>query len=810
MRAVSSHSLLIAGLIMLVGWHVATAAGGWDCHAGPDGGWLCATADGNPIAAQGKPARNTDKSIAARTRETRTTIAPITLATRRPSSGAATRCNLPTTRAAGARSHRTAPPSRQIDPTTLPLHIEADAAEYRVGEGIVELDGRVVAKRGAQQIRAGHIRYNGNSARLQAEHHVEYRTPRQTIRAAQADLRLDAHTGELEQVGYFLPASQARGTAARARILSDTRSNYREPTYTTCPGGNHDWRLQAEELEIDQQTGVGKAKAAKLVFKGVPLMYLPWASFPLDERRKSGFLLPRVGYSTKNGVDVQTPYYFNLAPNYDLTLTPRLVSKRGLMLAGQFRYLSRRHNGVLNAEILPDDRLFPGDNSSRGAVSWRHHTRFTSRLVGDIGVDWASDADYLDDLSNRLAIASTRHLERGAMLNYYGSGWRLLGRLQDFQTLDLAIPATDRPYARLPQILFQLNKPDQWLGTTLQLDAEYVYFSRTDSVRGSRVDIHPAISLPLRRSWGFITPKLSARHTAYALDNNAPDKPDTPSRASASLSLDSGLFLERRTGWFGHAVIQTLEPRLFYLYRTRSNQDDLPVFDTDDIDFSFISLFYEDRFSGADRVGDANRITLAATSRLLDENSGRELARGSIGQIYYLADRTVQLPGHPVIDEPTSSLVAEGSALLSPNWDIKGSIQWNPSLGDGRTEKSALRLSYHDEDGHIATASYRFTRDISENTTVSMVWPVSPRLRLIGRLDYSMLHETMMETVAGFEYGNCCWAWQLVARNYLSDPSAKSNLTFLLQLELRGLGKLGNDIDDYLKRNIRGYRSTYE
>ena len=807
MRAVSSQQFLLAGLVVLAGWRVASAASGWDCHAGPDGNWVCAATGKGVVEAPsvGKrvapvPTHRAEPAVARK-------AAPVTTSTRATT---AARCDLPTARTASARKTPPAPSASPVDPATLPLYIEADAAKYLVGEGIVELDGRVFAERGPQQVRAGHIRYDSNSAQLQAEHAVEYRTPRQTIRAARADLRLDTQTGELEQVGYFLPASQARGTAAHASILSNTRSSYREPTYTTCPSGNNDWLLRAEELEIDQQTGVGKAKAAKLVFKGVPLMYLPWASFPLDDRRKSGFLLPRIGYSTKNGVDVQAPYYFNLAPNHDLTLTPRLVSKRGLMLAGQFRYLTRQHNGILNGEILPDDRLFPGDNSSRGAASWRHHTRFSSRLAGDISVDWASDADYLDDLSNRLAISSTRHLERSAMLNYYGDGWRLLGRLQDFQTLDLAIPANDRPYARLPQLLFQLNKPDQWLGTTLQLDAEYVYFSRTDSVRGSRVDIHPAVSLPLRRSWGFVTPKIAARYTTYALDNNAPDKPDTPSRSSASLSLDSGLFFERKTGWFGHAITQTLEPRLFYLYRTRTNQDELPVFDTDDIDFSFVSLFYEDRFSGADRVGDANRVTLAVTSRLLDERSGRELARGSIGQIYYLADRSVQLPGHPVIDEPTSSLVAEGSALLSPNWDIKGSIQWNPSLGGGRTEKSALRLGYHDEDGHIATAAYRFTRDISENAAVSMVWPVSPRLRLIGRLDYSMLHETMMETVAGFEYGNCCWAWQLVARNYLSDPSAESNLTFLLQLELRGLGKLGNDIDDYLKRNIRGYRSTYE
>ncbi len=724
-----------------------------------------------------------------------------------PETSKSTTCALPLTRARRARPVVAA--GEAATPHT-PVAIEADSASYRVGQGIVELDGRVVATRGPQRVRAEHLRYDSNSDQLHAEQAVEYQTPRRRIRAARADLHLEKRTGTLEQVKYELPASRARGTAARADVLGQGRSRYDQPTYTTCPAGIEDWRLGADELTLDQNRGVGEARHAKLVFKGVPILYLPWASFPLDDRRKSGFLLPRAGYSTKNGVDIQVPYYFNLAPNYDLTLTPRLVSKRGLLLAGEFRYLTRHQRGVLSAEALPDDRLYPGDNSSRGAASWRHHASLSSRLGADIAVDWASDADYLDDLSNRLTIASTRHLQRVATLHYQGDGWRLLGRVQDFQTLDLAIPADRRPYARLPQILFQLRRPNGWRGSTLALDAEYVYFSRTDSVRGSRVDLHPSIAFPLRNDWGFVTPKVGARYTAYSLDNNAPGRPDTPSRASASLSLDSGLFLERTSHWFGHAVTQTLEPRLFYLYRTRTRQDDLPVFDTDDIDFSFVSLFYEDRFSGADRVGDANQLTAALTSRIIDRASGRELARGSIGQIYYFSDREAQLPGHPVASEATSSLVAEGSALLSPNWDITGTIQWNPSLGDGRTEKSGLRVGYHDDAGRVANLAYHFTRDISENAAVSMIWPVSSRLRLIGRMDYSMLHEKMMESVGGFEYGNCCWSLRMVVRNYLGDPSAESNLTLLMQLELRGLGRLGNDIDDYLKRNIQGYRTTYE
>ena len=793
------HRAAVSLLICLA----VVSPGGWagdtgcQCVAGADGNWVCAqrgeadAATDHPPTSSGAPAAQPAP-------------APRAQALAAVASPAA--CVLP---GRHARATRKTPPSMQV-PADAPLTIEADNADYQVGKGVVELHGNVVARRASQQVKGDFLHYDSKRQLLRARGGVEFRTPRRTIHAARAELHLAENRGVLDEVGYQLPAAHARGTARVARILDREHSTYDRPTYTTCPPGRHDWVLSADELAIDQHKGVGEAKNARLRFKGVPILYLPWASFPIDDRRKSGFLLPRAGYSSKNGVDIQVPYYFNLAPDYDLTLTPRLVSKRGLLLAAEFRYLSRRQRGTLNAEYLPNDRLYDGDNSNRGALSWRHRLSLSPRLTGDIGFDWASDADYLDDLSNRLAIASTRHLQRIATLNYQGDGWRLLGRVQDFQTLDLAIPPDQRPYARLPQLLFQLRRPNQWLGSTVQLDAEYVYFSRTDSVRGSRVDLHPAISLPLRNSWGFVTPKLGARYTAYSLDNNAPGRPDTPSRTSASASLDSGLFLERKSRWFGHAVTQTLEPRLFYLYRTRVDQRELPVFDTDDIDFSFVSLFYEDRFSGADRVGDANQLTAALTSRVIDTASGRELARGSIGQIYYFSDREVQLPGQPTATEATSSLVAEGRAALTPNWDLAGTIQWNPSLGDGRTEKSALRIGYHDESGRLADLAYHFTRDISENTAVSMVWPLNPRLRLIGRLDYSMLFEKTMESVAGFEYGNCCWSLRMVVRNYLSDPSAESNLTFLMQLELRGLGRLGNDIDNYLQRNIQGYRTTYE
>ena len=554
-----------------------------------------------------------------------------------------------------------------------------------------------------------------------------------------------------------------------------------------------------------------------LRFGNLPVAYLPSGSFPIDGRRKSGFLVPKLGTSDRTGVEFEAPYYFNLAPNYDATLTPRLLSKRGLMLGGQFRYLTERHRGELLGEILPDDRdASQSDPDIRGAASWQHQGNLAPRLATDINLNYVSDDNYLEDFGNNLDIASTRQLERRGDLRYWGEDWNLLGRLQYFQTVDKNIPNEDRPYSRLPQLLYLLDKPDQHFGLTYHLDSEYDYFDHSDANRvvGHRFALRPAVSLPLRRSYGHLTPKLSVHYRYYDLSNTEPEQGDNPSLTIPTFNLDSGLVFERQADWFGNASTQTLEPRLFYLLTPYENQDDLPVFDTSLVGFNFNSLFRENRFTGRDRIGDANQLTLALTSRTLSERAGTELLRASIGQIYYFRDRDVQLPDEPTATDNSSILAAETAARLSANWSTRANLFWNPHDG-GQTENASVELHYQNPKNRIFNVGYRYNRGDEttdaitriSDTDLSFRWPFGENLHFIGRWKYSLFYERTMDSFAGFEYDRCCWILRALARHYIEDNVDDSNTTFMVQLELKGLGAIGSRVDSFLERGIFGYQA---
>ncbi len=413
--------------------------------------------------------------------------------------------------------------------------------------------------------------------------------------------------------------------------------------------------LSAAELKVDRTEGLAEATDATVRVKGVPIAYLPYFSFPVDDRRRSGVLLPSIGSSNLRGLDVSVPYYFNLAPNYDATVTPRILSKRGAMLGGEFRYLTETSEGVIRGEILPDDRERP-DEGTRGAFSVRHATRI-GPWTGTVDYNYVSDPYYLGDLSESFAVRSARYLRRRGDLRYETDDWLARARLLDYQTIDLTLSPSQKPYSVLPQLL-ALGEERELLGTPLtgQLRAEYVSFFRDFGVTGQRVDLYPALTLPLVRSWGYVTPKLGARYTTYALG----DQGSLP-----VASVDGGLFFERELDWFGAAATQTLEPRLNYLYVPYRDQTDIPIFDTSEFDLSYDSMFLENRFTGADRVNDANQVTVGVTTRLLSEASGHELLRASVGSQFYFEDRRVQLPGEPPANTSTSSLVGDG-ARASP------------------------------------------------------------------------------------------------------------------------------------------------
>ncbi|MCB1758985.1 MAG: LPS-assembly protein LptD [Gammaproteobacteria bacterium] len=689
--------------------------------------------------------------------------------------------------------------------------VDAEGALIEQNENRILLQGGVEVLQDESLLEADSVSYARDSETMDASGNVYLERPGLRLSAERGHFELATDQGELEGVSYRLSDRGARGNARSADIKSKQLTHFKEIDYTTCRPGENSWQLQAEHLEIDRESGTGTAHHAKVRFMGVPFLYLPYATFPIDDRRKSGFLYPSFGHSDRNGADVSIPYYFNIAPNFDATLTPRVLSKRGAMLAGEFRYLLPSHEGEVRAEILPDDReVEDRTNSTRGAFSTLGSGDLRPGWNYRFDINYASDNDYLDDLGDSLAVTSARHLERVGVLSYQGDDWKLTGMTQYYQTIDDTISLSSRPYHRLPQLLFELNKPRQHYGLNYHLRSEYVRFDHSDDnkVQGHRFDLQPGVSLPLTRSWGFLTPRASLRYTRYALENQGAGLADDPDRVLPTLSLDGGLFFDRSGSWLGEAITQTLEPRLFYLYTPHDDQSEIPNFDSSAASFNFSSLFRDNRFNGSDRVGDANQLTAALTTRIISDASGSERLRLSIGQIFYFRDREVQLSGSTVNEESSSSLAAELSANPSDNWRFSAGLQWDPHASNDQVERGSFSMRYNDDSERLFNLGYYYTRDSVDQTDLSTRWPLGSRWSMVGRWTYSHLYQETTRAFAGLEYDSCCWRVRLIGQQLLTDVEDDPVNSILVQFQLKGLGGWGRADDQFLEDNIAGYRAN--
>ena len=683
------------------------------------------------------------------------------------------------------------------------IRLSADTAESS-GADIHTLQGNAVVNYGDQQLQADGLVYDRNLGAVDAEGNVRYRSPGLYVNSERARLFPDEDRGSLHAIDYVLPESHGRGSASVAHLEDRQHQRLERASYTTCAPGNSDWVLAADDVQLDQASGTGVARAAKLRLKGVPVLYTPYISFPIDDRRKSGLLVPRFGQSGETGIDLSVPYYWNIAPHRDATLVPRYMSDRGLMLGTEFRYLNRRSRGTLNLEYLPSDDLFGND---RHAVSLQHNWDPAARLRTRLIVKDVSDTDYFEDLGTGLVQSSATHLERSALATYNGDAWILQARLQDYQTIDPRIAESSKPYRRLPQIRFRATPPQRFHGLQFALDSEFTEFDQDARVSGARLDILPRVSLPLNRAAWFMEPALSLRHTVYRLDDVSPGDPDAPERTTPVFSLDAGTFLDREFSWKDSAYAQTLEPRLFYLYVPNRDQDDIPVFDTGEYDFNIWQLYQENRFSGPDRMGDANQLALTLTTRILDPASGVQKFSASLGELFYFRDREVTLPGRDVETTSRSDIIGELGLELDPGWNAGAGIIWDPH--ERTTRRSDFRLQYRAGKRQLVNLSYRFRDETLEQTDFSILWPLGRSWHAIGRWNYALDSRETLEAIAGFGYESCCWAAQLVGRSYVNDENADRNTGVYLQIELKGLTSSGRQVDRLLERGILGYQSIY-
>jgi LPS-assembly protein len=669
------------------------------------------------------------------------------------------------------------PPLAQTGSTDRSVRIRADQAQLNAA-GMNIFSGNAELRYGDKTILADKIIYDKSKDEFEASGNVRMRDDAgDEFIMPLIRLQTQIGAGYADSVKFSLNGNSARGDATKIIFVGRERTLMENARYTTCQPGQDDWFIIARNLQLDYGQEVGTARNATIEFKGVPIFYWPYLSFPMSDKRKSGFLTPRFANSDKSGVSVAVPYYFNIAPEFDATITPRTLSKRGLQLQNEARYLGEDYTGIINYEVLSHDRIF---GSERSAATFKHQQTFSPYWSGNIDVRKVSDDNYFDDFGDNLAIASQTHLPRKAEAEYGDSIWRATSRVFTYQTIDNTIPATERPYSRLPQVLISTEAPSQSGRPYYQLQGELVKFERDVGVTGTRVDLYPNVSLPWRNESGFLIPKAGVRYTSYDLTGASDDR---PSRTISIFSLDSGLRFERAAG---SDFTQTLEPRLFYLYVPYRNQDQLPNFDTSASDLIFSNLFRENRFFGADRVGDANQATVAVTSRLLDA-SGVERLRASAGEIFYFRDQTVNLPPGTT-NRKSSDFVAEVYARLTADWYIRSGLQWDADTR--QTERGSFYLQYHPARDKIINVGHRFTQNVQEQVDLSIQWPVANRWAAIASSSYSLLENRNLESYWGFQYNACCWAARLYSYRRVDQNRVQTN-TLMFDVELTGLAKSG-------------------
>lgn len=661
------------------------------------------------------------------------------------------------------------------------------------------MGGGVLVRRGDRMAGADTAIYDPDAKALLLRGNVRYEDPQNQVTGRSAEFAYETGRIRFEGAEFQLGQGSARGAADMLEIRREGTLELDDVRYTTCPPGSNDWVLQAGDIDIDTEAGTGTARDIMLRFQGVPILYSPFLSFPIGDARKTGFLTPEIGSSGRSGNELRVPFYWNISPNYDATLTPRLLTDRGLQIGSEFRYLSRRNEGIAQFDYLPDDSQ---TSRNRFLAALDHETIFPNEWRNLIHFREVSDSSYFEDLGGSLSISSITHLDRSIVFDYYGKTWSMLGRLQDYQTIDDTLGPFEEPYRRLPQFAVTGKWPERAFGFGYDFDGELVYFDRDDGVTGWRAHMAPAVSWPISGPGWFVSPEMSLEHTMYGLNNTLAEQPDAPSRTLPIASIDTGMILERRLGE-SDSWIQTLEPRLMYVHIPFRNQTGLPVFDTINPDLNLVQLFRKNRFLGVDRIGDADQLSIGITTRLLDSASGEELVSATVGQALYLSEQGVSLPGVPRVTSESSDYIAELSFLILEHLNFDVGHQWGTE-GSG-TVKSEARLQYRPRPDRILNLAYRFRRGSLEQGDVSWSWPLSDRWNLVGRYNYSFREDEPLERFFGIEYESCCWGLRLVTRRHVSTRDGTRDSSFGLQLVLKGMTSVGTAADQLLEHGILGY-----
>ncbi len=755
--------------------------------------------------------------------------------------------------AAPAAPREATTPFAGIDKDEVPTHISAHRIEG-IDDREAVAQGDAVLQRGGDSLSADRIVYRQAEDEVEATGNVRLASPDTEIRGPRLRLRLEAATGEFVEPAYAIshrpaptpepaltllglpavteggavlattgrllarPPVQGSGKADVLEFRGKDRYFLSNATFSTCAPGQRDWEIGVGELDLDYVREEGRGRNAVVRFMDTPIFYLPWMSFSLNNQKKSGFLPPTFGSTSKSGIDFATPWYWNIAPNMDATITPRLMTRRGLQLNSEFRYLldtpvnraqpAQPDRGQVRLEYLPGDNVAGRD---RYGYALQHTQHLGRGFTASLNLNGVSDGNYFSDLSTRVAQVSQGNLLRQGILAYHGPWYHAALNLQTYQTLgDLTAP-----YRRLPQLTASAFRYDLPLGLAFNLNAEYVSFDHPNFLLGKRTTFYPQLSLPLATAAFWLTPKIGIHSTRYALERldlpgqDSPHSarwagvPDNPSRAVPILSVDGGFVMERATtDWLGRSLIQTLEPRAYYLRVPARDQSRIPIFDTGIAGFGFAQMFAENRYAGGDRIGDANELTLAATSRFIDPATGADLLRATLGTRYYFSDQRVTFPGEVARTERSADILAALAGRVLPHVYADFGWQYNPR--DARTERLALGGRYRPAAGKVFNAGYRYARDLLGQIDVSAQWPLSGGWHGVGRYNYSTRERRVIEIIGGVEYDAGCWVGRFVVQR-LATIADRPTTALFFQLELNDFSRIGSSPMQLLRRSIPGY-----
>ena len=686
--------------------------------------------------------------------------------------------------------------SGKADEKDLPATISAEKMSGRPDrELVLERDVEII--RGPTTVNADKATYHVVEDEVEASGNIRMRRFGDTYTGDELKLKIEATEGFVLKPTYRLDRNNAQGSAERIDFLGEDRADVVDGTYSTCEGPDPDWYLKSSKLNLDAARDEGIAHRTLVYFKGVPILAAPAMSFPLSDARKSGVLPPTIGTTNKGGLEVTVPYYFNIAPNRDLTLYPKLYARRGLQLGADARYLGESYFGETKVEALPNDHQ---TGTSRYAVSSTHTQVLAPGLTYAWNINSASDDEYPTDFARTITTSSQRLLLRDMALNYGGAYWNTAARLSNYQVLQDPIAPIARPYDRLPQLSFHAGRQDI-NGFDWDVDSELTRFWHPDLLRGDRFLLNPRIAYPIIKPGYFITPKLSLHATKYALDSRPGVTATSLSRTLPTLSLDSGLVFEREAPFFGNRMTQTLEPRLFYVYTPFRDQSAFPSFDTAEADLSFAQLFSENRFIGNDRISDANQLTAALISRYI-EPSGAERMRFALGQRFYFTEQRVTLGG--ARNESRSDLLVSAYGQLTSAFSVDGNVQYSQSLH--AMSRANYGVRWQPAPMRVLNLKYRRDRvNNLEQVDVSGQWPFASRWYGVARVNYSLPDSKVAESLLGVEYKADCWVFRIVGQR---TPTAVGQATsaIFFQLELNGLTRLGSNPIDALRANIPGYQ----